>query len=206
MPAGYGKEVPLGAAPTLRAVWPQAENGQKTEENAQLTDLELIGRAFGHPLGQALDEIQLAQGSEIFIEALEKGDKNWAVDEALARGLNGRGFTVTVREPEKEGTFLRYRLAEARVVYRKSQSLLNPFGGSSMREATGDLFLELETGGRRAWVRRIRAYARQDVDGENLLPESTVVERKVIQHESKLIERGLTLGIVSGLFFIFFAP
>ena len=205
VPAGYGKEVPLAQAPTLRAVWPQVENRQKTEENGRLTDLELVGQAFAHPLAEALDEIQLARGSEIFVEALEKGDKNWAVDEALARGLRERGFTVMVREPENGGAFLRYRLAEARVVYRKSRSLLNPFGGGALREATGDLFLELEAAGERSWVRRVRAYARQE-GGQDELPESAAVERKVVQQENKLIERGLTLGIVSGLFFIFFAP
>jgi hypothetical protein len=218
-PAGLDNQIDLAGQAVLNVVWPRIDTGwdladrDKTEgntkENDILTDLELVARAFDKPLEQALADIGPLQGTPVYLEALEKGDKNWAVDEALTQALVDRGYVVTLKEPEAEtdGAWLRYRLAEVRVVYRKKQSFWNPFSKRTVREAAGDLFLEFEKGGKLEWVRRVRAYARQQAGGDlDLLEESQIVERTVVQQDSKLIERGLTLGIVSGLFFIFFAP
>jgi len=182
------------------------------KEERFITDLEFMSAAFKTALGRELNGLPLAPGTQVRLQPEEKGDKNWIVDDLLTRTLMDDGFVVTLKEPV-EGSQkvhnLYYRLADSKVIYSKVKKGWLPFISAQKREAQGNLFLRLTTDqGQLAWVSQVKAFAAERVDVENveLLGDSKLVERAVIEPEHKLIERGLSASIIGGLVVIFFAP
>ncbi len=208
-PVGRDHFIPLHGANTVRVVWPgtaQAVGGAQQTP----TDLQLINRAFVHALDHQMDALPLAPGTRLFLQAEDdKNEANWVVEDALIETLQQRGYQVLVRQPEDAPTdVVYYRLVRARVVYSPAPRRLLLWGNQQRREAYGDLFLRIETAADRTvrWDRRVQAYSGDMVAKglSGVLGGGGMVEQTVIKPENKAIVRGLSTGILGGLFYIFF--
>ena len=123
--------------------------------------------------------------------------------------MQERGYQVLVRQPEDSpADVVYYRLVRARVVYSPTARRLLPWSNEQRRDAYGDLFLRIETTADRIvrWDRRVQAYSSDLVPKglHEVLGGGDMVEQTVIKPENKAIVRGLSGGILGGLFYIFF--
>ena len=208
-PVGREHFIPLRGANTIRVMWKemaQAQGGKKQTS----TDLQLINQAFVSALNHQMDALPLSPGTRLFLQAEDrKNEANWVVEDALIETLQDRGYQVLVRQPEDApADVVYYRLVRARVVYSPTARRLLPWGNEQRRDAYGDLFLRMETTADRIvrWDRRVQAYS-SDVVPKGLhevLGGGDMVEQTVITPENKAIVRGLSAGILGGLFYIFF--
>ncbi len=208
-PVGREHFIPLRGANTIRVMWKemaQAQGGKKQTP----TDLQLINQAFVAALNHQMDALPLSPGTRLFLQAEDrKNEANWVVEDALIETLQERGYQVLVRQPEDApADVVYYRLVRARVVYSPTARRLLPWGNEQRRDAYGDLFLRMETTADRIvrWDRRVQAYS-SDVVPKGLhevLGGGDMVEQTVIKPENKAIVRGLSTGILGGLFYIFF--
>ena len=209
-PVGGEGFLPLGKGPPLRVVRQAAD--QKPGISKYPSDLQVVTRAFGAQLDLAFNALSLPVGSAVYLEADDKSDRNWLVDEILAAKLRQRGYRVVLEAPaagSAQVARLHYRLADARVLYTPLKPWWKPFGGKRRREVYGDLFLRLaRSEGSLAWTRRIQTYAADVVPSHmvEVLGGADIVDRTVVKAENKVIERGLSASIIGGLAFIFFAP
>ena len=201
--------IPLRGANTVRVVWPgtaQSPNGAQQTP----TDLQLINQAFVRALDHQMDALPLSPGTRFFLQAEdEKNEANWVVEDALIETLQQRGYQVLVRQPEDApADVIYYRLVRARVVYSPAPRRLLLWGNEQRRDAYGDLFLRIETAADRIvrWDRRIQAYSSDMVSKglSEVLGGGDMVEQTVLKSENKAIVRGLSTGILGGLFYIFF--
>ena len=208
-PLGREHFIPLRGANTVRVVWEemgQAQGGKKQTP----TDLQLINQAFVLALDHQMDALPLPSGTRLFLQAEDhKNEANWVVEDALIETLQDRGYQVLVRQPEDSpADVVYYRLVRARVVYSPTARRLLPWSNEQRRDAYGDLFLRIETTADRIvrWDRRVQAYS-SDLVPKGLyevLGGGDMVEQTVIKPENKAIVRGLSGGILGGLFYIFF--
>ena len=208
-PVGREHFIPLRGANTVRVVWPgtaQAPGGAQQTP----TDLQLINQAFVRSLDHQMDALPLSPGTRLFLQAEdEKNEANWVVEDALIETLQQRGYQVLVRQPEEApADVFYYRLVRARVVYSPAPRRLLLWGNEQRREAYGDLFLRIETAADRIvrWDRRVQAYSWDMVSKglSGVLGGDDMVEQTVLKPENKAIVRGLSAGILGGLFYIFF--
>ena len=208
-PLGREHFIPLRGANTVRVVWEemgQAQGGKKQTP----TDLQLINQAFVLALDHQMDALPLPSGTRLFLQAEDhKNEANWVVEDALIETLQDRGYQVLVRQPEDSpADVVYYRLVRARVVYSPTARRLLPWSNEQRRDAYGDLFLRIETTADRIvrWDRRVQAYSSDLVPKglHEVLGGSDMVEQTVIKPENKAIVRGLSGGILGGLFYIFF--
>ncbi len=208
-PVGREQFIPLRGANTIRVVWEgtaQARGGAKQTP----TDLQLINQAFVLALDHQMDALPLSPGTRLFLQAEDhKNEANWVVEDALIEALQRRGYQVLVRQPEDApADVVYYRLVRARVMYSPASRRLLPWSNKLRREAYGDLFLRVETTADRIvrWDRRVQAYSSDMVPKglEGVLGGGDMVEQTVLRPENKAIVRGLSAGILGGLFYIFF--
>ena len=208
-PVGRDHFIPLHGANTVRVVWPgtaQAPGGAQQTP----TDLQLINQAFVRALDHQMDALPLSPGTRLFLQAEdEKNEANWVVEDALIKTLQQRGYQVLVRQPEDApADVVYYRLVRARVVYSPAPRRLLLWGNEQRRDAYGDLFLRIETAADRIvrWDRRVQAYSEDMVSKglSEVLGGGDMVEQTVLKPENKAIVRGLSAGILGGLFYIFF--
>ena len=208
-PLGREHFIPLRGANTIRVVW--KEMGQARSSRRQTpTDLQLINQAFVDALDHQMDALPLPPGTRLFLQAEDqKNEANWVVEDALIEILQERGYQVLVRQPEDSpADVVYYRLVRARVAYSPTARRLLPWGNEQRRDAYGDLFLRIETAADRIvrWDRRVQAYSSDMVPKglHEVLGGDDMVEQTVITPENKAIVRGLSAGILGGLFYIFF--
>ena len=208
-PVGREHFIPLHGANTVRVVWPgtaQAPGGAQQTP----TDLQLINQAFVRALDHQMDALPLSSGTRLFLQAEDdKNEANWVVEDALIETLQQRGYQVLVRQPEDApADVVYYRLVRARVVYSPAPRRLLLWGNEQRREAYGDLFLRIETAADHIvrWDRRVQAYSSDMVSKglSGVLGGDDMVEQTVLKPENKAIVRGLSAGILGGLFYIFF--
>jgi hypothetical protein len=147
----------------------------------------------------------------LYLQADEKNDGNWIVEDALLETFRQRGYRLLVRPPlvGEEVGIIHYRLASSRVVYSPGEGSWLPFvGNRKKREAYGDLVLRLETqpDGLVRWERRVRAYGRDAVPSGSVdrLGGGTMLKRAIVEVENKAVERSLSASIIGGLVYIFF--
>ncbi len=208
-PLGREHFIPLRGANTVRVVWQgtaQAPGGKKQTP----TDLQLINQAFVRALDHQMDALPLSPGTRLFLQAEDdKNEANWVIEDALIETLQQRGYQVLVRQPEDSlADVVYYRLVRARVVYSPAPRRLLLWGNQQRREAYGDLFLRIETAADHIvrWDRRVQAYSSDMVSKglSGVLGGGDMVEQTVLKPENKAIVRGLSAGILGGLFYIFF--
>ena len=208
-PLGREHFIPLRGANTVRVVWKgtaQAQGGARQTP----TDLQLINQAFVRALDHQMDALPLSPGTRLFLQAEDhKNEANWVVEDALIETLQRRGYQVLVRQPEDApADVFYYRLVRARVVYSPTARRLIFGGNKQRRDAYGDLFLRIETTADRIvrWDRRVQAYSSDVVPKElhEVLGGGDMVEQTVLKPENKALVRGLSAGILGGLFYIFF--
>ena len=208
-PVGRDLFIPLRGANTVRVVWPgtaQAIGGAQQTP----TDLQLINQAFVRALDHQMDALPLSPGTRLFLQAEDdKNEANWVVEDALLETLQRRGYQVLVRQPEDApADVFYYRLVRGRVVYSPAPRRLLFWGNEQRREAYGDLFLRIETAADHIvrWDRRVQAYSSDLVSKglSGVLGGGDMVEQTVLKPENKAIVRGLSAGILGGLFYIFF--
>ena len=104
---------------------------------------------------------------------------------------------------------LRYRVAEARVVYSSGGLSFGPFGGAPRREARAVVYLRLEDDGQRVlWVRRLEGRKRDPAVSQpaSWLSSGDGFPQSRVEPDHRYLELGLSGAIVGGLLFIFFAP
>ena len=208
-PLGREHFIPLRGANTIRVVWKEMAQTRGNRRQTP-TDLQLINQAFVDALDHQIDALPLSPGTRLFLQAEDqKNEANWVVEDALIETLQERGYQVLVRQPEDApADVVYYRLVRARVVYSPTVRRLLPWSNEQRRDAYGDLFLRMETTADRIvrWDRRVQAYS-SDVVPKGLhevLGGGDMVEQTVIKPENKAIVRGLSAGILGGLFYIFF--
>ena len=228
-PLGREHFIPLRGANTVRVVWKgmaQAQGGAKQTP----TDLQLINQAFVLALDHQMDALPLSPGTRLFLQPEDhKNEANWVVEDALIETLQRRDYQVLVRQPEDApADVVYYRLVRARVMYSPAPRQLprnrvqrhrHPAARvmyspaprqlhQQRREAYGDLFLRVETIADRLvrWDRRVQAYSSDMVPKglHEVLGGGDMVEQTVLKPENKAIVRGLSAGILGGLFYIFF--
>lgn len=208
-PLGREEFIPLRGANTIRVVWKETAHARGDAQQTP-TDLQLINRAFVHALGHQMDALPLSPSARLFLQAEDpRNEANWVVEDALIETLQGRGYQVLVRQREDApADVVYYRLVRARVVYSPASRRLLPWSSEQRREAYGDLFLRLETTADRIvrWDRRVQAYRSDRVPKglHEVLGGGDMVEQTVLKPENKTIVRGLSAGILGGLFYIFF--
>ena len=208
-PVGREHFIPLRGANTVRVVWPGTAQAVGGEQQTP-TDLQLINQAFVRALDHQMDALPLSPGTRLFLEAEDdKNEANWVVEDALIETLQQRGYQVLVRQPEEApADVFYYRLVRARVVYSPAPRRLLLWGNEQRREAYGDLFLRIETAADRIvrWDRRVQAYSADMVSKglSGVLGGGDMVEQTVLKPENKALVRGLSAGILGGLFYIFF--
>ena len=208
-PVGREHFIPLRGANTIRVVWKEIAQARGDRRQTP-TDLQLINQAFVDALDHQMDALPLSPGTRLFLQPEDqKNEANWVVEDALIETLQERGYQVLVRQPEDAlADVVYYRLVRARVLYSPTARRLLPWGNEQRRDAYGDLFLRIETTADRIvrWDRRVQAYS-SDVVPKGLhevLGGGDMVEQTVIKPENKAIARGLSAGILGGLFYIFF--
>ena len=208
-PVGREQFIPLRGVNTVRVVWKEMVRAQGDERQTP-TDLQLINQAFVRALDHQMGALPLALGTRLFLEAEDhKNEANWVVEDALIETLQRRGYQVLVRQPEDApADVFYYRLVRARAVYSPAPRRLLFWGNEQRRDAYGDLFLRVETAADRIvrWDRRVQAYSSDMVPKgiHEVLGGGDMVEQMVLKPENKAIVRGLTAGILGGLFYIFF--
>ena len=174
------------------------------------TDVQLVSLALRKTLDDLAGELPLAPKTQIFLQAQKEGDENWIAEDVLMEVLMRRGFQIVLKQPQAGKTaagVLSYRLVDPKVIYKPWNRNWLPFRSWHQREAYGNLFLRLrDTGGRVLWTKRIKVYEldRVPADSVDLLGGGDVVTRTMAETGSKIIERGLSAGIIGGLFYIFF--
>ena len=208
-PLGREHFIPLRGANTVRVVWKGTARAQGDTRQTS-TDLQLINQAFVRALDHQMDDLPLSPGTRLFLQAEDhKNEANWVVEDALIETLQRRGYQVLVRQPEDApADVFYYRLVRARAVYSPAPRRLLFWGNEQRRDAYGDLFLRVETAADRIvrWDRRVQAYSSDMVPKgvHEVLGGGDMVEQTVLKPENKAIVRGLTAGILGGLFYIFF--
>ena len=208
-PLGREHFIPLRGANTVRVVWNGTAPVQGGERQTP-TDLQLINQAFVLALDHQMDALPLSPGTRLFLQPEDhKNEANWVVEDALIETLQRRGYQVLVRQPEDApADVCYYRLVRARVVYSPAPRRLLLWSNQQRREAYGDLFLRVETTADRIvrWDRRVQAYSADMVPKglHEVLGGGDMVEQTVLKPENKAIVRGLSAGILGGLFYIFF--
>ena len=208
-PLGREHFIPLRGANTVRVVWKGTARAQGDTRQTP-TDLQLINQAFVRALDHQMDDLPLSPGTRLFLQAEDhKNEANWVVEDALIETLQRRGYQVLVRQPEDApADMFYYRLVRARAVYSPAPRWLFLGGNEQRRDAYGDLFLRVETAADRIvrWDRRVQAYSSDMVPKgvHEVLGGGDMVEQTVLKPENKAIVRGLTAGILGGLFYIFF--
>lgn len=208
-PLGRDQFIPLRGANAIRVVWKEAAQAQGDAQQTP-TDLQLINQAFVRALDHQMDALPLSPNTRLFLQAEDpRNEANWVVEDALIETLQRRGYQVLVRQPEDApADVVYYRLVRARVVYSPAARRLLLWSNQQRREAYGDLFLRIETAADRIvrWDRRVQAYRSDRVPKglHEVLGGGDMVEQTVLKPENKAIVRGLSAGILGGLFYIFF--
>ena len=173
---------------------------------AEVTDLELVDQGLAAELESVLDDIPLAKGSTVSLVSAEEDDADWVVEGLLTRDLLSRGVRVLT---DGAHHVLRYRVADARVVYSSRGLSFGPFGGSVGREARAVVYLRLEDAGERVlWVHRLEGRIRDPAVSQpaGWLSSGDGFPQSRIEPDHRYLELGLSGAIVGGLLFIFFAP
>lgn len=183
-----------------------APDGPWGGPRGEVTDLELVDQGLAAELESVLDDIPLARGATVSLISAEEDDADWVVEGLLTRGLLSRGVRVLT---DGARHVLRYRVADARVVYSSGGLSLGPFGGSLEREARAVVYLRLEGAGERVlWVHRLEGRIRDPAVSHpaGWLSSGDGFPQSRIEPDHRYLELGLSGAIVGGLLFIFFAP
>ncbi len=201
-PPGREGSVDLG----FSVVRVSAPDGPGGGPRGEVTDLELVDRGLAAELESVLDDIPLARGATVSLISAEEDDADWVVEGLLTRGLLSRGVRVLT---DGARHVLRYRVADARVVYSSGGLSLGPFGGALEREARAVVYLRLEDAGERVlWVHRLEGRIRDPAVSHpaGWLSSGDGFPQSRIEPDHRYLELGLSGAIVGGLLFIFFAP
>ena len=201
-PGGRDRSLDLG----LSVVSVAAPPGPQAAPAAEVTDLELVSQGLRAELETALDAVPLSRGATVSLVTEEEDDADWVVESLLTRGLLRRGIHVVAGDAPH---LLRYRVADARVVYSSAGSYLGPFGGDRRREARAVVYLRLEDAGQRVlWVRRVDGRKEDPSVSQpsSWLSAGEGFPQSEVQSDHRYLELGLSGMIVGGLLFIFFAP
>ncbi|MEE2657905.1 MAG: hypothetical protein VX733_05325 [Candidatus Latescibacterota bacterium] len=173
------------------------------------TDLELAAAAFRKSLTPALRDLPLESGQALSLVADAKADGNWLAKDLLIEALIHGGYRVQMDHGGAEVPTLHYRLTEVQVLYESEGRRLLIFGSGQRREARVDLLLWLvDAADEVVWARRVQGRKTDSVPGESAswLGGAEGIEQGTIAADNRFVEIGLSGLIVSGLFFIFFAP
>jgi hypothetical protein len=209
-PRGREYFVPLAGDFTVAVAWGKGRTSEVRGRTLP-TDLELMGGAFVEAIDEQVGPLPIGDHMPLYLQADEKNDGNWIVEDALLETFRQRGYRLLVRPPlvGEEVGIIHYRLASSRVVYSPGEGSWLPFvGNRKKREAYGDLVLRLETqpDGLVRWERRVRAYGRDAVPSGSVdrLGGGTMLKRAIVEVENKAVERSLSASIIGGLVYIFF--
>ena len=190
----------------LSVVRVAAPEGPRGGLLAEVTDLELVDQGLAAELESVLDDIPLPRGSTVSLVSAEEDDADWVVEGLLTRGLLSRGVRVLTGGAVH---VLRYRVADARVVYSSGGLSFGPFGGALGREARAVVYLRLEDAGERVlWVHRLEGRIRDPAVSQpaGWLSSGDGFPQSRVEADHRYLELGLSGAIVGGLLFIFFAP
>ncbi len=183
-----------------------APAGPQGELVSAMTDLELVSQGLRAELETAIDAIPLPRGAAVSLATEEEDDADWVVEGLVTRGLLRRGVRVLARDAPH---VLRYRVADARVVYSTAGSSFGLFGSARRREARAVVYLRLEDAGQRVlWVRRLDGRQQDPAVSRpaGWLSAGEGFPQSRIEPDRRYLELGLSGAIVGGLLFIFFAP
>jgi TolB-like protein len=201
-PPGRESSLDLGLS-VVRVVAPA---GPQAEPAAEVTDLELVSQGLRAELETAIDAIPLPRGAAVSLATEEEDDADWVVEGLVTRGLLRRGVRVLARDAPH---VLRYRVADARVVYSTAGSSFGLFGSARRREARAVVYLRLEDAGQRVlWVRRLDGRQQDPAVSQpaGWLSAGEGFPQSRIEPDRRYLELGLSGAILGGLLFIFFAP
>ena len=201
-PPGRESSIDLG----LSVVRVAAPAGPQAEPAAEVTDLELVSQGLRAELETALDAIPLSRGASVSLATEEEDDADWVVEGLLTRGLLSRGIHVLAGDAPH---VLRYRVADARVVYSSAGVSFGPLCYARRREARAVVYLRLEDAGQRVlWVRRLDGRQEDPAVSRpaGWLSAGEGFPQSRIEPDRRYLELGLSGAIVGGLLFIFFAP
>lgn len=205
-PADRAAPVTLGP-PAVVQVVASPELVTEVGQRSMLTDLELAGQGLQEALATALQDLPLAPGTAVALVADARDDGNWVVEETLTALLLGRGIRV-LAAPEAGGHTLRYRVADARVVYTEVGSRWNPFSERHRRDACIDVYTRLEDARDQVlWARRVSSRAGDTAPAPAAwLGGARGIGQAAVAADHRAVELGLSGFIMGGLFFVFFAP
>lgn len=208
LPGDRTYPVPLGTGgSTVRVVLPAALDGVGDRPvSARPNDLELFAEGLSTALAEVVGTMTLPVGRRVVVQPDSKAERNWLVEEALARALMDRGYGVQLAVPGADAV-LCYRVTEARVIYGPPARGWRFWQARQSRETSGDLFLRLEqVSGEVLWAAQARTRGGDRVPAGEApaLAAGDAVARATVTADSRWFERGLSACIVGGLFYIFF--
>jgi hypothetical protein len=192
----------------VRAVLPASLEGgtERSKARPRPSDLELFAESLTRGLVETLGTIPLPAGRQVVIRPEGKAERNWLIEEALAGVLMDRGYGIGVGASDGAAV-LRYRVAEARVVYGPPARGWRLWEARQTREAAGDVYLRLDSSaGDVLWAARARSRGGDRIAAGEApaLAAGDAVSRATVAADSRWLERGLSACIVGGLFYIFF--
>ncbi|MFA6110306.1 MAG: hypothetical protein WDA75_16190 [Candidatus Latescibacterota bacterium] len=208
LPGDRTSPVPLGAGGSrVRVVLP-ASRGSVGDQpvSARPNDLELFAEGLSTALAEVVGTMALPVGERVVVRPDGKTERNWLVEEALAKALMDRGYGVQLAVPGAAAV-LCYRVTEARVIYGPPARGWRFWQARQSREASGDLFLRLErVSGEVLWAAQARPRGGDRIPAGEApaLAAGDAVARATVTADSRWLERGLSACIVGGLFYIFF--
>jgi hypothetical protein len=206
-PVGEREGIPLTGALTVMVAWDQ-KILEYFDDNSR-TDLQLFSKAVRDGVNSQMQGLPLAFSQPIFLEAEGDDDSNWIVEDVISSELRKKGYDLLISPPSDNTAFstIYYRLVSSRVNYLKRTSWFNFFDPKAKREVFVDVLMRFQdNGGVVRWQRRIRAYDFDQVPIRQIkmLGGGNSIKQTVIESDNKIVERGLSAGIMGGLTYIFF--
>ncbi len=206
-PVGEREAVPLSGALTVVAVWDQKI--MEYYDDSSPTDLQLFSKAVRDGMSSQMQGLPLTFNQPILLKAEGENESNWVVEDVISSELRKKGYEIVVRSPDDGTAFatVYYRLVSSRVNYLKKTRWLSFFDAKAKREVFVDVLMRFQDNeGVVRWQRRIRAYDVDHVSTRQIevYGGGNSIKQTVIESDNKIIERGLSAGIVGGLIYIFF--
>ena len=206
-PVGEREGIPLSGALTVMVAWDQ-KILEYFDDNSR-TDLQLFSKAVRDGVNSQMQGLPLTFSQPIFLKAEGDDDSNWIVEDVISSELRKKGYGLLIRPPSDNTAFstIYYRLVSSRVNYLKKTSWFNFFDPKAKREVFVDVLMRFQdNGGVVRWQRRIRAYDFDQVPISQIkmLGGGNSIKQTVIESDNKIVERGLSAGIMGGLTYIFF--
>ena len=206
-PGGERGAVPLSGTLTVVAVWDQKI--MEYFDDSSPTDLQLFSKAVRGGVSSQMQGLPLIFNQPIFLKAEGDNESNWVVEDVISSELRKKGYDLLVRPPDDGTAFatVYYRLVSSRVNYLKKTRWLSFFDPKAKREVFVDALMRFQDNeGVVRWQRRIRAYDFDHVSTRQIevYGGGNSIKQTVIESDNKIVERGLSAGIIGGLIYIFF--